>query len=195
MNPITQHLQPVCRKAILVAAAYESNQDAYMAYTLARNSHNLKNAETIWENTRDTIITLLRGLLTATQALLAISPTDSFKALRKAATQMQDAFDAEAAAFDTYSNASGGDRAKREALETRRRAVIRQGWPLLERIQGLNCGVNLTGTGWHATQYFDQVEGLAAIGKPSLPPPPDPLAVRDESTVATDLDGAVAHNS
>lgn len=199
-------IQKVCEKARLVSKSLEVHQDAYLTHIMngqkwQRDRSELNNlafvqSETTWDNVRDTLDTLAIGLHAIADEWLATLPSHEGRAIRRANQQLKHALDAETEAFKAFSAAREDATQKREAYEHARSNVIHKTWPVVENILAM-CRVNLTGVGWHATQYFDQVEGLAAKGKPQTPPPPDPLAVKidPESTIETDLDGTPAHDS
>jgi hypothetical protein len=202
MNPI---LKQLCDKNARLALVYQTHQDAYLAHTVSgqrwqadpskENNHQFVNTEMAWDNARDTVITLERGLLDTTQEFLFGQPADAYKAIRRAALHLQRSFDSESEAFRAFSSASSDNTKLREKYETARSEVISRGWGLMDALDTLHCGREITGTGFHAALYFDQAEGLTAKGKPLTPPSPDPLAVRDEAVIETDLDGVPAHNA
>lgn len=197
-------LKRVRGKAYELQTAFDTTQTAYLKHSAAlkawaddrsqQTAHALVTTEGDWDTARDSVIANAQSLLDLTQEFLLTIDPSQHKLLRKRTTTLHEAVIDEASSFLAYFNASGGSKAKREIWQQSRSDLMAASWPVMESWLAMDAA-QLTVVGWHASQYFEQKEGLEAKGKPQTPPPPDPLAVRDLSTDDTDLDGTLAHNS
>lgn len=198
-------LKRVRGKAHELAAAYDTIEGTYLKHcnALARwreahtqeTEHGIVCTEGAWEEARSKAISHAQSLSSLSAEWLATEEATDYRLIRKQTDALQQAVDLEAARFLDYFNASGGSASHRVVWEKAKRHILRQAYPLMESLLKMDGGFDLRMKGIHAAWTFNQIEGLELKGKRHIPPPPDPLAVRDPSTADTDLDGTLAHNS
>jgi hypothetical protein len=144
------------QRADTLAAAYVVNEVAYAAHIRAQDqrkddprpetAHAIGVTAAAWDEARGQIVQHAQALMGTLAIYLASAPHNQYEGLRRQVEYVNEAFRAEAIAFNRYSNISGGSREMRQEWQDTRGEIISRARPLIVHVRALIAPMFESGT-------------------------------------------------